>query len=207
MATQSRTVFERLYRRAKVASDLPWHRAEPPPLLVEALQTRRVPGAALDIGCGAGTYSLWLARQGWRVTAVDFMPQAVSMLRAEAARQKLDIEALQADITTWQASRTYDIVLDVGCLHSLGRDRHAVYRQQLLRWLAPGGDFILVHCSQRGWWDRWPVGPTRVGRAEFERLFAPELELRESRPETLTGLPFFMGWNAEVGRYWFHRRA
>jgi len=205
MSTQSRTVFERLYGRAKTPSDLPWHRPEPPPLLVEALASRGTPGTALDVGCGAGTYSIWLARQGYRVTGVDFMPQAVAMLNEQASQLGLDVRAVQADVLTYEAPQPCDVILDVGCLHSLGRDRHAAYKARLLRWLAPGGDYILVHCGCRGWGDKWPIGPTRVSRTDLERLFAPELVLRESRPEILKGMPLFMGLSAEAGRYWFHR--
>ena len=205
MGEQSRTVFERLYARAQRPEDLPWHSAEPPALLVEALGARGAPGPALDVGCGAGSYSIYMARRGYRVTAVDFMPQAVALLKQQASSQQLDITAIQADVTAWAGSQPFDVVLDVGCLHSLGKARHAAYKARLLQWLAPGGDFILVHCGRRGWWDRWPIGPDRAYHTDIERLFAPELELRAYRPELLTGMPLFMGRSALAGRYWLRR--
>ena len=206
MAEQSRKVFERLYRSAQRPADLPWHRDEPPAFLVRALDGRGSAGTALDVGCGAGTYSIYMARRGYRVTAVDFMPRAVELLGQQARATGLDITAVRADITTWESPQSFDVVLDVGCLHSLGRVRHAIYKAQLLRWLVPGGDFVLVHCGRRGWWDGWPIGPDRVSREELARLFGSELVLHAYEPETLTGMPLFMGRSAQVGRYWFRRR-
>ncbi len=207
MSDQSRQVFERLYKTAAAPRDLPWHRDVPPSLLVEALAARKEPGSALDVGCGAGTYSMYMARRGYRVTGIDFMPQAIEMLRRQAATAGLHVTAIEGDVTTWHTPQHYDVVLDVGCLHSLSRQQHPIYRRQLLRWLAPGGDYVLTHLGRRGWWDRWPVGPNRASREEILALFQPELELRAYEPERLSGMPLFMGRTALVGRYWFHRPA
>lgn len=199
-------VFERLYGNAQNCCDLPWHDPEPPALLVAALDQRGSASRALDVGCGAGTYSLYMAERGYDVTAIDFMPQAIEMVRQRAAEAGRDIEAVQADIMTWSADRPFDVILDVGCLHSLPIPERETYKRQLCRWLAPGGDYVLVHCGSRGWWDRWPVGPHRVGRADVEALFAPELTLREYRGERLR-LPLFIGCSALAARYWFKRNA
>lgn len=51
-------------------------------LVVEA--TPLTPGRALDVGCGEGADAIWLARQGWEVTAVDVSPLAVDRARAAA---------------------------------------------------------------------------------------------------------------------------
>jgi SAM-dependent methyltransferase len=199
-------VFDRLYGKAKTHHDLPWHDPEPPPMLVDALDHRTAAGRALDIGCGAGTYSLYMAERGYAVTGIDFMPQAIHMLRERAAEADANVEAVQADIKTWQCDRPFDVILDVGCLHSLPPSERETYKQQLSRWLAPGGDFVLIHCGSRGWWDRWPIGPHRVGREQIVELFAPELTLHEYRDEHLR-LPIFIGCSALASRYWFRREA
>jgi SAM-dependent methyltransferase len=199
-------ILGRLYKSAEKAADLPWHRAEPPALLVKALEQRAAPGRALDVGCGAGTYTLYMARRGYAVTGVDMMPQAIAMLRRGAGESGLEVNAVQADILTWSDDQPFDVILDVGCLHSLAADLRPTYRQQLLRWLAPGGDFILIHCGRRGWWDGWPVGPSRVSRNDVIALFAPELELHDYVEEELRDLPLFLGRSALTGRYWFRRR-
>ncbi len=205
MNGRSRKILERLYASANTFEELPWHEPEPPALLVKALDWRQGGGSALDIGCGAGTCSLYMARLGYTVTAVDFMPQAVAMLSQRAADANLSIDVVQADIAQWESETQFDVVLDVGCLHTPGTIEPAAYRRQLLKWLAPGGDFVLLHFGRLGWWDRWPVGPSRVDRDTIVSWFEPQLELIEYAPEHRTGLPLFLGWAVLIGRYWFRR--
>jgi SAM-dependent methyltransferase len=201
---QSRKVFERIYQRAKTCEDLPWHQAEPPRVLVSALTARSRPGPALDLGCGAGSNSIWMAQRGYRVTAVDFMPQAVAMTRERAKAAGVALTVEQTDVTRFDHPGPFDVVLDVGCLHGLPERLRPAYRERLLHWLAPGSDYVLVHFSSRGWWDRWPVGPRRVSRADLEAYFGPSFKIMAHEPEVLT-MPLFMGRRAEVGRYWFRR--
>jgi cyclopropane fatty-acyl-phospholipid synthase-like methyltransferase len=206
MSEQSKKVFNRLYRSAEKPEDLPWHEAEPPELLVKALDLRNSSGRALDIGCGAGTNSIYMAERGYRVTAIDFMPQAIAMLKAQITDTDLPIEAVQADVGTWTTKEPFDIVVDIGCLHTPGTIEPAIYKSQLLNWLAPGGDFILLHFGRRGWWDWWPIGPKRVYGETVRALFAPELELVEDVSESRGGMPLFIGKSALIGRYWFRRQ-
>jgi len=207
MKAQSLRVFERMYAAAKTSEDLPWHNPEPPPMLAKAMDQRTAPGTALDIGCGGGTYSVFMARRGYAVTALDFMPQAVAMVNELAAGEDLSIEAVQADIGEWTSAEAFDVVLDVGCMHTPGSIEHAHYKKQLLNWLAPGGDFILLHFGRRAWWDRWPIGPSRTYKDDLIALFEPEFTLIEYVPRYLSGMRLLLGRSALVGQYWFKRNV
>ncbi|MBR7677707.1 methyltransferase domain-containing protein, partial [Streptomyces daliensis] len=44
------------------------------------------PGRALELGCGEGGDAVWLARQGWRVTATDISGVALARAEEHAAR-------------------------------------------------------------------------------------------------------------------------
>ena len=205
MSWVSKLVFNRLYGAARTAEDLPWYEPEPPALLVTALNARPGAGRALDVGCGAGAHALYLASRGYAVTGIDMMPRAIELLRASARDSGADINAVQADIKTWQAEQPFDVILDVGCLHSLSATERQIYRRQVLSWLAPGGDFILIHLGRRAWWDVWPIGPNRIDAAQIVALFAPELHLHASEAETKRGVPWLVGGSMLTMRYWFKR--
>lgn len=56
----------------------------PNPRLVEHV-AGLTPGDALDVGCGEGADAVWLAEQGWQVTALDVSPVALDRTAAHAA--------------------------------------------------------------------------------------------------------------------------
>ena len=85
------TEWEEKYRRG-AAEQRP-----PDPLLVATASTLP-PARALDLACGAGRNALWLAGQGWKVTAVDGSAAAIETLRAGAGRLGVAIPACVADL-------------------------------------------------------------------------------------------------------------
>jgi Trans-aconitate methyltransferase len=83
----------------------------PNPRLVE--QTADLePGSALDAGCGEGADTLWLARRGWQVTAMDISVVALERGAARAEPAIADrITWHEVDLTTWVPDhQTYDLV-------------------------------------------------------------------------------------------------
>lgn len=121
----------------------PWDTGITPPEL-ESFIASHPPGRAIDLGCGTGTNLAALGRAGWQVTGVDFAPRAVS-----EARRKLRLEGVAGDLRVGnvvcpEAVRgRYDLVLDIGCYHALGRAEREAYRKNLLEILAPGGHFLI----------------------------------------------------------------
>lgn len=128
-------------RYTSFLDQLPEQRPNP---VVIAEITGRPTGSALDIGCGMGADAVWLAGQGWDVTALDV--SQVALDRAAAA-------ADQAGVTvTWMRSRLEDLDVPEGgfdlvnahfpaLLHSPGRDAE----RALLAAVAPGGLLLVVH--------------------------------------------------------------
>jgi 2-polyprenyl-3-methyl-5-hydroxy-6-metoxy-1,4-benzoquinol methylase len=89
-------------------------RGAPSPHMVAELTGWPV-GTALDAGCGTGADAVWLARQGWEVTAVDISPTAVGQAARFAADQAPDVAAritwVVADLTAWEPPKQYDLVV------------------------------------------------------------------------------------------------
>ena len=70
--------------------------SEPDPLLIE--QTKDMtPGRAFEFGCGAGANAVWLAEQGWQVTAVDFSERAIGQAKRLAEQRGVTVEFVIAD--------------------------------------------------------------------------------------------------------------
>lgn len=140
----SQDVFgEGFWDERYAADDRVWS-GQPNPQLVDRV-TGTTPGRALDVGAGEGADAVWLARQGWRVTAFDVSQVALD----KAARHALDagvadlISWQRVDLATWVGQpASYDLVsaqfmyLDQPGLTTLYR--------QLAAAVAPGGTLLLV---------------------------------------------------------------
>ena len=91
------------------------------------------PGTALDIGCGTGDNSLYLATHGWDVTGVDFVAGAVEKARAKASAQHVEVRFDQADatrLTTQGIGAGFALIVDNGCVHGMSaEDRDAYVRE------------------------------------------------------------------------------
>lgn len=202
MTTHEKDTFFATYAWAKSWTDLPWAHEEPTLFLAEICK-RRGPGKALDIGCGAGTDSVYLAQQGWDVTSLDFMPRALEYTQQRAVAAGVTVTPVEADITDWEPPQKYDLVLDHGLLHNMDPLRHAAYRRQVLRALADDGEFVLLH-----WHPLNPdqpngkMGPTRRSREEIKAFFAPELQERFFAREEFEDLTSLVGGGMVQAYYW-----
>ncbi len=129
----------------------PWDSGVSPPELEEFIR-QNPPGRALDLGCGTGTNLIRLAQAGWQVTGVDYAWQAVRLARQRLKKAGFTAEVHLADVTNLSGIHgPFELILDVGCYHSLSPDGRSAYRENVERLLAEGGTFLLyAHCRQAG---------------------------------------------------------
>lgn len=122
------------------------------------------PGTALDLGCGEGADAVWLARQGWRVTAVDISGVAIERALSHAAGLEIDFQRL--DLQESFPPGTFDLV-SVQFLHFWEDfDRAAILRKAAAA-VAPGGTLLI-----EGHMDHGPFGHGDVQFASPDEVIA-----------------------------------
>lgn len=157
----------------------PWDTRVTPPELIEAItgEGRLPPGRALDLGCGTGTNSLYMAQHGWQVVGVDFAAPAIRQARRRAQQAGLDdkVQFYVADVSRLDfLTPPFDLAVDIGCLHGLDPAGRSGYRDGLCRLLCPGARYMLYAVeSARGCLGR-PMGLTPD---EVRQLFEPWFRL------------------------------
>ena len=102
--------------------------------------TPDAPVTILDLGAGEGRNALYLARQGYAVTAADFSAAGLAKTRTWAEDAGVDVETQLVDVRTWSPERTWDGVVTT-FLHLGPSDRPRLYRL-LQRLVRPGGRVV-----------------------------------------------------------------
>jgi SAM-dependent methyltransferase len=136
------------YRAAYLLGFKPWDTGVSPPELIEVVEgPQALPsGRALDIGCGTGTNSIYMARHGWEVTGVDMVARAIAMARRKAAAAGVSPMFIQGDATRLDelgVGSGYGLLLDIGCLHGIPEDRRDAYARSITQAAAPGATYML----------------------------------------------------------------
>jgi SAM-dependent methyltransferase len=137
-------VYRLLYRAGLVV----WQRKAPPADLVALIEgpSALAPGRALELGCGTGTDTIYLATHGWDVTAVDMVPKALAIARRKAAAAGVTPRFIEGDVTRLPdlaVGDGYDLVLDFGCFHTLPEDRRPAYVTGVSDASTPGAMLLL----------------------------------------------------------------
>ena len=103
-----------------------------------------VPGTALDAGCGEGAEALWLAAEGWHVTAADISAEALARASERASAGGTPPERIQwveADLSVWEPGVQYDLVT-THYAHPV-MPQLAFY-ERISAWVARGGTLLVV---------------------------------------------------------------
>jgi SAM-dependent methyltransferase len=183
----------------------PWDREDVPERVRLLLEESPHPGRALDVGCGTGRDSVYLARHGWAVTAIDGVPQALDAARRRAEAAGVEVKFVQGDVTalhTLGVGEGYDFVLDRGCFHGLGDDARESCAQGVTAVAAPGAGLLMFAFAP----GRRGPAPRGISAEELMRYFGRGWELISSEPDTEVQLARWLG-NAEPTWHRLKRRG
>ena len=151
----------------------------------------------LDLGCGDGHDCITLAKQGWHVTGVDFVPLAIR--KAKTAAQKAGVADQAAfyvgDVCSLNQLNlpAFDFAYDIGCFHLLKPAQRGAYIAGLTSVVKKEGSFLLKAFSPR------QKGKEIVGfdSEAIEKSFSPHFEVERTSNHSY--------WRFPANWYWMRR--
>ena len=180
----------------------PWDSGQPNRRLIETVERGTIkPGRVAVLGCGSGTNAVYLATKGFEVTALDVAPTALTIAQAKAAKAKVKVRWLLADVLAPPTLEPFDFLFDSGCYHGVRR-ANAVGYVKTANTLAKPGALMLIYAGNAN--EPRHHGPPRVEETDLVGDFAETWdfvhlsELRPSGDPSREGASWF--WSALLRR-------
>ncbi len=177
--------------------NVPWDSGVVPPEVTSWIGAAEVeavpPGRALDLGCGTGTTSIYLAQHGWEVVGVDFAWPAIwkARQRARSANRQGRVRFYHADVSSLDFlpdDPPFDLAIDIGCLHGLTGEQRTSYAAHLARLLMPGATYLLYAFLPR---DNGTFG---VDASALAQTFGAQFELVDEQRGVEVTRPVASAW-------------
>ncbi len=172
-----RNSFENYYR-----SDAPppWELGQPSPQLVRTLDAGKLPGrTALEFGCGTGHNAVELARRGYEVTAVDFVPEAIQAAERLAEQAGLRVRFLCGDLLKLNLGGPYDVLFDRGVYHHIRRSNWEHFAEVLRTVSQPGTHYLSLAGNAEETPPPDQGGPPRVTEEQIRSELGSIFEILE----------------------------
>lgn len=169
--------FEQAYEKPGA----PWTRTEPPQELVELIERRKIsPCKVIDMGCGEGFYSIYLASKGFDVAGVDISERAIQYAIQNAASYGIDVRFMAMDIADLERlEEKFDFVLEWGLMHQIMPLERQKYVNDVAELLNERGKYLSVCFSEQSPEFGYPGRKYRRSPSEMRLYFSSQNELRE----------------------------
>lgn len=184
--------------------DTPWDTAAPSSELQRVLREVQVaPGRALELGCGTGNNAVWLAQQGFDVTAADLSRVALERARRRAEVAGVTVHFLEVDVMQPPPALIgpFDFFFDRGCYHAVRREDRTAYPTLIAR-LTRSGALGLVLTGNAC--EPHDPGPPTVSEEEIRAELGASFEVVQLRAfrfdEADPNMPRFLGWSCLLRR-------
>lgn len=196
----AQNLLDTIYRE-KASGEIPWNRTEPPKALVELISKNKItPCKTIDLGCGLGNYSRYLAEQGFETLGIDFsevaIEKAISLTNGSADNCEFKHLNILDDLN--DLKETFDFALEWEVLHHIFPQRRKQFTQNVHKVLKKGGKYLSVCFSDEdpcfggiGKVRKTPLGTTLYFSSidEIRDLFEPLFKLIEIKTLEVPGMP------------------
>ena len=171
------TVEDR-YRERYRAGDTPWDVGRPDFNLIEVVTQKPVSICkALDIGCGTGDNSIWLAQNRFQVVGTDTSDIALDKARQKAAKAGVECDFALVDfLKSTIDGAPFGFVFDRGCFHSFDSEKdRSRFAENVAAHLETGGLWLTIAGNADE--QRRTPGPPRRTAGDIVRAVEPYFEI------------------------------
>ncbi len=165
--------WDKLYRQYPL-EELGWELGKPRPILIEYAERGLIPkGKALDLCCGAGTNTVYLAQSGLEVAGTDISKTALEIAEKKAHKAKVNINLLNASFIDLPFNdEEFNFVFDMGCFHHVEVEKRTKFIAGIHQVLKEGGTYMLTCFSYKN-----GAGWNHFNRQQIIDLFSGHFEL------------------------------
>jgi len=133
--------WDKLYK----LKSIPWDSGKEEKILSELIIKRKIQkGLTLDLGCGQGTDTVYLAKNGFPVTGIDISLAGLKLAEQKAKREGLKVTLCQGDVLNLPfTAESFFFINDRGCFHHIEKQKRQDYSREIYRTLKKEGIFLL----------------------------------------------------------------
>jgi len=137
---EEKELFEKVYEEPNAV----WTREEPPEELIGLIESGQIkPCKVLDVGCGEGFYSIYLAKKGFEVVGIDFSENAIRLAKQNAEKVGVDVKFIVMDLVDLpELKEKFDFVLEWAILHCISFDKWKKHIENVSKLLNGNGKYL-----------------------------------------------------------------
>jgi len=212
---KDKEMFEKIYENGAI-----WTETNPPKELIELIESGKIKSCkVLDVGCGEGFYSIYLASKGFDVMGIDISENAIRIAKENAEKQNLKIKFIPLDVANLDKIKDkFDFILEWAILHHITPEQRHIYLNKIKKILNKEGKYLSI-CFNNQNPDfgskgnnlrvvpegaKMPAG-TKLYYSSFEdmkQLFEQHFHIIESKLITMTA-----GKKEHIGNYFFMEKV
>ena len=177
--------YKEAWEKVYQSTSNPFDIDEPYQWIVELENDKKVHGNILDVGCGAGHNSIFLASKGYSVIGVDISSNAIQRAQIKANEKHILVEFIQADIRNIDGyDSKFDTMIDIGCFHSIDYDDQPMYADTLYRASRKGAVIYLRAFSDANMKKEGYNGPA-VSEKQIKSIFSENWTIHDLKHQEI----------------------
>jgi len=182
--------MEKIYS-SMTLDEIPWNVETPPDILKQIVETEKIkPCKAIELGCGAGNYVIYLSTNGFDSTGIDISPTAINIAKKSATEKGVKCNFIAIDVLgdMTEINEQFDFAYDWHLLHHIYPENREKYINNVYRLLKPGGQYLSICFSEdspefggKGKYRKTPIDTVLYFSSEDEirALLKPVFEIEE----------------------------